>query len=134
MKNLFKLVFAGVAALILAGCSTVKMPSEDIEVPEKFADIISVLRNPNLSPGSKEKYEAACELNKKVDLYFTRETITVNKLFYHRDVKVKYLGEKRPVYIFEYSYGNKSITFRFFAIELPEEAAQPITRVEIVEK
>lgn len=130
MKAFFSILLTGVLALTFAGCSTVssnRLPSEDIEVFEKYGDIIAILRNPKISPNSKEKYNAARELIKKVDLHFTRETKTVDKLFYYRDAAADGLHTETPVFTFTYRYGNDFIRFRFFTCRMF------VTRVEITE-
>ena len=42
-----------------------RLPSEDLEVKQECADIISVLQDPNLGCNSKEKYKAAKKLLEK---------------------------------------------------------------------
>ena len=130
MKALFQVLCVAVLALFFAGCNSVssnRLPSEDIEVFEKHSDIIAILRNPKISPNSKEKYFAAKELLKYVDLHFTRETKTVNKLFYHRDAEADGLHTETPVFTFTYRYGNDFIRIRFFTFRMF------VTRVEITE-
>ena len=127
MKPWLTGVLALFVAAIFCGCATEKLPSEDIEVLTKYADIIKVLRSPSIPPNSKEKYEAAKELIEHVDLYFTRETKTVDTLFYHRDAMIDAPGDK-PVFTFIYSWKNRSLRIRFFTCRMF------ITRVEIVEK
>ena len=78
------------ALLFNAGCTTAKLPSEDIEVPVKYRDIIAILKSDKFPSDSKEKYEAARELISKVDLYYTRELKTVNELFNYKDMLVEY--------------------------------------------
>ena len=113
--------------LVLAGCAT-KLPSEDIEVLSEYSDIIRVLRDPKLTPNSKEKYEAACKLVDKVDLYFTRETGTVNKLFYYRDAYVDKANSDTPVFTFSYTWRGNLLRIRFFTYKMF------VTRVEITRK
>ena len=129
MKKLFSIATALLFSLLLPGCIyTEKLPSEDIEVLEKYADIIAILRNEKLPANSKEKYDAARELVKYVDLHFTRETRTVNNLFYHRDAQVDGLNTETPTFTFLYQYRNNYIRIRFFTCRMF------ITRVEISEK
>ncbi len=115
--------------LLATGCATSdnRLPAEDIEVFEKHADLISILKNPQLSPNSKEKYEAALELTRCVDLSFLRETSTVDKLFYHRDAQIDGIDTDTAIFTFTYRYGNDFIRFRFFTCRMF------ITRVEIKE-
>ena len=127
-KLLFPLCFI-FATIILAGCNSVgKLPAEDIEVLDKYADTIEILRNPQIPANSKEKYDAARYLVRHVDLHFTRETKTVNDLFYYRDAQIDGLDTETPVFTFLYQYRDNNIRIRFFTCRMF------ITRVEISEK
>ena len=128
MKNRFFFMLALGAVFLLCGCATEKLPSEDIEVLTKYADIIKVLRSPTLRPNTREKYEAAKKLIEHVDLYYTRETGTVNKLFYYRDAMIDAPGSDNPVFTFIYEWQDRSLRIRFFTFRMF------VTRVEIVEK
>jgi len=128
MKRAFISVLAAVAAWFCGGCATEKLPSEDIEVLTRYADIIKVLRSPSLPPNTKEKFEAAQELIKHVDLHYTRETGTVNRLFYYRDAMIDAPGTDNPVFTFIYEWQNRVLRIRFFTYRMF------VTRVEIVEK
>ena len=68
MKKLLLAACISSFALCFSGCFSVdKLPSEDIEVLDKYADTIAILRNEKLLPNSKEKYDAALdELEKLV--------------------------------------------------------------------
>ncbi len=128
MKNILKITLMSFLVLLASGCVTDdRLPSEDIEVLEKHADLIRVLKDPQISPNSKEKYEAAVELARRVDLTYTRETATVDKLFYHRDAQVDGIDTDTAVFTFTYRYGNDYIRFRFFTCRMF------VTRVEIKE-
>ncbi len=128
MKKLFFLFSLVISALFFSGCATTeKMPAEDLEVFEKYSDTIQILRNPRIPPNSKEKYEAAKELNDKVELHLLRETATVDKLFYYRDAEADGLDGENPTFTFMYQYENKFIRFRFFTYKMF------ILRVEIKE-
>ena len=128
MKNILKITLMSFLILFASGCVTDdRLPSEDIEVLEKHADLIRILKNPQISPNSKEKYEAAVELTRRVDLTYTRETATVDKLFYHRDAQVDGIDTDTAVFTFTYRYGNEYIRFRFFTCRMF------VTRVEIKE-
>ena len=85
--GLSSLAFAA-GLLLVCGCSTLKIPSEDLEVADLCADEIAVLRDPKLSPMSREKYEAAKALIAKVDFSYTRETKTLNDILYYGDAAV----------------------------------------------
>ena len=127
MKSFLTLALFVSVSLLFTGCATEKLPSEDIEVLEKYSDIISVLKNPAIPPNSKEKYDAAKKLLKYVDLRYTRETATVNKLFHYGDAAVDAPNAKDPVFTFNYQYQNKYVRIRFFTCMMF------ITRVEIKE-
>jgi len=102
------------AAILAAGCaSTEKMPAEDIEVPVKFASIINVLRDPNLPPNGPEKFAAAKKLNDVVDLTITRETKTLNDIFYHGDAIIDNPAAQERSITFNYQQGDHYIRFRF---------------------
>lgn len=111
-----------------SGCATVKLPSEDIEVLTKYSDIIAILKSDKFSADSKEKYDAAKELAEKVDLYYTRELSTVNKLFNYKDMLVDARDNDNPVFSFNYRYRDHYIRFRFFSHKMF------VTRVEVTEK
>ena len=130
MKKLLNAAALVSVMLLLSGCFTVseKLPSEDIEVLSKYSDTISILRNSKISPDSEEKYEAARYLIRHVDLHFTRETKTVNNLFYHRDAQVDGLHTETPTFTFLYQYRNNYVRIRFFTCRMF------VTRVEITEK
>ena len=110
-KSLFAAFFA---LLFAAGCATTeKMPAEDIEVPTKFASIVNVLRDPSLPPNSSEKYAAAKRLNEVVDLTITRETKTLNDIFYHGDALIDSPTAQERNITFNYPQGDHYIRFRF---------------------
>ena len=125
---LFVFLFAAAAVLLLPGCATDKLPSEDIEVLEKHSDIIAILKSDNFPADSKEKYEAAKKLVRKVDLYYTRELKTVNSLFNYKDMLVDAQNQDNPVFSFNYRYRDHYVRIRFFSHKMF------VTRVEITEK
>ena len=128
MKHAAMQVLLVLAFIFCAGCvSTDRLPSEDIEVLTVHKDLIAILRNPDISPDSQAKYEAAKELIRKVDLTFTRETATVDKLFYYKDAQIEGLNTEEPIFTFVYRYGNDFVSIRFFTCRMF------ITRVEIKE-
>ena len=113
---MLKHLFAAVSAVILlCGCSSVddRMPSEDIEVPVKYQDIISILKNPRLSTNSKEKYDAICDLIEVVDFSFTRETKTINDLLYYGDAAVDFPNAESRTIVFNYQYKNRFVRLIF---------------------
>ena len=129
MKKLLLTACTALAVFCISGCVSIeKLPSEDIEVLDKYADTIAILRNEKLLPNSKEKYDAARYLVRHVDLHFTRETKTINNLFYYRDAMVDGLNTETPVFTFRYQYLDNQIIIRFFTCRMF------VTRVEISEK
>ena len=129
MNKYFRFFSIFATAVILCGCQVVeKMPSEDIEVPKKYSKIISVLKNPEKTPDSREKYEAAKELIRCVDLTYTRETATIDKIFYHRDALVDNFQSDKPTFTFNYRYRDNMVRIRFFTYKMF------VTRVEVTEK
>ena len=129
MNSPFFTVFLSAAALFfVSGCTTVKLPSEDIEVLEKHRDIIAILKSDKFPADSKEKYEAAKELISKVDLYYTRELKTVNALFNYKDMLVDGKDRDNPVFSFNYRYRDNYVRIRFFSHKMF------VTRIEITEK
>ncbi|MBQ7207851.1 MAG: hypothetical protein IJS01_08650 [Lentisphaeria bacterium] len=119
---------AAAAVLLLAGCATERLPSEDIEVPVVCADIIKVLKDPSIGPNSRQKYEAAKALVKKVDLTFTRETSTLNEIFYHKDALIDFPDLPDRTITFNYQYRDNYIRFQFRTFR------NFVTRVDITEK
>ena len=103
------------AVLLFSGCRSVdnRMPSEDIEVPKKFHDIIMILKDPHLSSNSQEKYEAVKDLLKVVDLSFTREIKTVNDIFYHGDAAIDVPSAEQRTVVFNYQYKNDYVRLIF---------------------
>ena len=116
---MFKKFLVGVvvfcAAVIFCGCRSAdnRMPSEDIEVPKRYSDIIMILKDPNLSPNSLEKYEAAKDLIKSVDLTFTREIKTVNDMFYHGDAAIDTPASEQRTVMFNFQYKNDYVLLIF---------------------
>ncbi len=127
-KIVVSLLILGVA--LLAGCrSEVEvLPSEDLEVFKFYPELIRTLQNPNLSPSSKEKYEAAHEIIKKVDFTFTREAKTLNDIFYHGDAMIDPPNNPEHTISFNYQYGDRYVRLRFFMYR------NFVTRVEITDK
>lgn len=114
---MFRISFFAVlfAALFVCGCSSMdnRMPSEDIEVPVKYNDIIAILKNPQLSTNSKEKYDAICDLIKVVDFSFTRETKTINDLLYYGDAAIDFPNAESRTIVFNYQYQNRFVRLIF---------------------
>ena len=128
-------LFIAVAAVVfLCGCSSVdnRMPSEDIEVPVKYQDIITILKNPQLSTNSKEKYEAICDLIKVVDFSFTRETKTINDLLYYGDAAIDFPNAESRTIVFNYQYRTKFVrlvfvTMRNFVLRTEIKTEEDVT-------
>jgi hypothetical protein len=112
---MLKHLFAAAAIVLVCGCSSVdnRMPSEDIEVPVKYQDIISILKDPKLSTNSKEKYDAICDLIDVVDFSFTRETKTINDLLYYGDAAVDFPNAETRTIVFNYQYRNRFVRLIF---------------------
>ena len=128
MKKFFFLTVLTFAAVLLSGCTFERLPSEDLEVLTECADLISVLKNPNLSANSKEKYDAARKLVKKVDFSFTRETKTVNDIFHHKDAMIDFPSLPDRTITFNYQYQDHYIRFQFRTFR------NFVLRVDITEK
>ncbi len=126
MKMTLWTVLAAVSAFAMTGCSTPKLPSEDIEVPVLYADAIAVLKS-NLPANSREKYEAAKYLLDKVDFSFTREVQTLDKIFNPRDAFVDRPKSAEQMIMFYFQYKNKSVRFCFYRY------IDVVTKVEIIE-
>ena len=123
MKKVFSIFFTFLTIFFISGCVSERLPSEDLEVLEKHADLISILKNPNYRSNSKEKYEAIKKFIKVVDLSFTRETKTVNELFYHGDAIIDMPNAESRNITFNYQYGNRFVritfyTFRYFVLRV----------------
>lgn len=113
--GIFVLVFS-VAAMMLTGCRTKRLASEDLEVQELYADDIAVLKDPNLHCNSKEKYEAAKHLVSKVDFTMTRESKTLDELLYYGDAIVGTPGQEVREVAFQYEYQDKIVRLTFMLV------------------
>jgi hypothetical protein len=128
-----KLLIAVILGCLFAGCNSItygtgKMPAEDIEVPVKYSRIIKVLKDPSIPVNSREKYYAAKELIKHVDMTITRETKTLNDIFYFGDAIVDDMRVEDPTISFNYQYENHYIRFSFATYR------NFVLRVDITEK
>ncbi len=103
----------GLAILVLAGCATKRLPSEDLEVPELYPEEIAILKNPSISTNSKEKYDAIKRLIAKVDFSFTREAKTIDTLLYHGDGMVDVPDDEKRTITFNYQYGDRYVRLVF---------------------
>ena len=116
MKFCFSLLLCAFSALLLifnSGCATEMLPSEDIEVFEKHKDIIEVLKSNKFSADSKEKYEAALSLSKKVDFSYTRTVKFLSTIFLDSDARVNRQDESSMVIIMYYPYKDGFVSFEF---------------------
>ena len=115
--------------LMFVGCGSVeKLPAEDLEVPQFYGDLIKVLKDPNLRPNSKEKYEAAKELIRHVDFEFTREVKTLNEIFYYRDAIIDTPDQADRTITFYYPYSGHSVRLTFYTYK------NAVLRVKVDEK
>lgn len=128
MKKFFFLTALTTVVLMFSGCSTERLPSEDLEVPVVCADLIKVLKDPQLSANSKAKYDAARELVKRVDFSFTRETKTINDIFFHKDALIDFPNLPDRTITFNYQYQDHYIRFQFRTFR------NFVLRVDITEK
>ena len=114
------MLLAGV--FFASGCRSTdnRMSAEDIEVPKKYHDIISILKDPHYSSNSREKYEAVRDLLKVVDLSYIRELKTVNELFYHGDARLVPAATQHGTeeYLFNFQHKNSYVRLRFVAYKM----------------
>ncbi len=113
MKKFLFMLFCS-AMVLFGGCvSRERLPAEDLEVPVVCADEILILRNPNIPPNSKEKYDAIKRMLRKVDFTFTRETKTLNALLYHGDGTVDVPNQRSRTITFNYQYEDHYVRLSF---------------------
>lgn len=105
-----------------------RLPAEDLEVPQLYADLILTMKNPRLPSNSREKYETIKKLLKKVDYTFTRETKTLNELFYYGDAIIDSPAAVDRTITFNYQYNNHYVRLIFYTYGIF------VTGVEIIEK
>lgn len=105
-----------------------RLPSEDLEVTQRYADLISVMKDPKLHSNSREKYETIKKLLTKVDYTFTRETKTLNELFYYGDAIIDSPSAVDRVITFNYQYNNHYVRLIFYTYGIF------VTGVEIIDK
>ena len=125
-KTLVLFVFLSV---IFSGCASLKrLPSEDIEAPVLHARLISILKDPQLRPNSKEKYDAIRALIKKVDFTFTRETRTLNEYFAPQDAIIDLPEASDRRIAFNYQYRDRYVRLTFYT------SREFVYRVDILDK
>ncbi len=127
MKQSLLLLVAAALLSLIAGCTTTKIPSEDIDVLKIYRPEIAVLHS-SLPPNSKEKYEAAKVLADNVDFSFTRSVQTLDEIFSAVDARVDVPNAADQMLMFYYQYRDHSIRFCFYRY------GDTITKVEIIEK
>lgn len=110
LKKVVSLITIGVI-IALTGCTTKMIPAEDPKVVTMFAKEVSVLQDPYLPSNSKEKYEAAKALAKKVDFSYVRNVKTLETIFLPADAMRNPNGTEVAFY---YPYRENSVRFRFF--------------------
>ena len=93
------------------------MPSEDLEVLQFYQKEIAVLKNPEILPNSKAKYEAAKSLVEKVDFTFTRETKTLNDIFFFGDAIISSETDPDRTIAFNFQYGNNYVRLIFYCYD-----------------
>ena len=123
-----KLLLLIILSLVFSGCATKPLPSEDIEAPKLYARWINVLKDPELKPNSKEKYEAVRQLIKRVDFSFTRETKTINEFFAPQDAIIDLPQAVDRRITFNYQYRDNYVRLTFFTYR------EFVVRVDISEK
>ena len=122
-------MFVLCACAASAGCGGVeRLPAEDLEVPQFYGDLIKVLKDPNLRPNTKEKYEAAKELIRHVDFEFTREVKTLNEIFYYRDALIDTPTHEDRTITFYYPYEGHFVRLTFYTYK------NAVLRVRVDEK
>ena len=117
MKKSQTFLFASLLTLLFAGCTTERLPSEDLEVLQFYKKEIAILKNPKILPNSKEKYQAAKSLVEKVDFTFTRETKTLNDIFYFGDAILSSDTAAERTIAFNFQYGNNYVRLMFYCYD-----------------
>ncbi len=118
-KSIFKrIILLLVVVLGTASCQTFKsqknlLPAEDIEVPVIYAAQIAVLKDPNLPPNSREKYEAAKVLAENVDFTFARNVAVLDTFFLRQDSQRKNIDSRTEAFILYYPFEEHYVAFRF---------------------
>jgi hypothetical protein len=124
----YGVLFLTLLSLMISGCATKRLPSEDIEAPRLNASLIEILKDPQIPVNSKEKYDAIRALLKKVDFSFTRETKTINEFLSPRDAIIDLPEAVDRRITFNYQYQNKFVRLVFFTYR------NFVVRVDIIEK
>ncbi len=104
-------VIIGGLLLSAAGCRT-KLPAGDVDIYKHFAPEISVLKDPNLSPNTLDKYNAACVIAQNVDFSYLRDIPSMVAIFGQKD-GARGVFEGQEYILYTYKFKNRSIQFRF---------------------
>ena len=115
MKKIIFKTFALMAVILLStSCNSVtKLPAEDIEIFNVCKEEIAILKNPRLSARSKEKYDAAISLSRKVDFSYVRTVEFLGKVFSEKDAKINKIDNNVYTVVVYYQYKNKYISYEF---------------------
>ena len=124
----YGVLFLTLLSLMISGCATKRLPSEDIEAPRLYASLIETLKDPRIPTNSKVKYDAIRALMKKVDFTFTRETKTINEFLAPGDAIIDLPDAVDRRITFNYQYQNKFVRLVFFTYR------NFVVRVDIIEK
>ena len=115
MKKIIFKTFALMAVILLStSCNSVtKLPAEDIEIFNACKEEIAILKNPRISARSKEKYDAAISLSRKVDFSYVRTVEFLGKVFSEKDAKINKIDNNVYTVVVYYQYKNKYISYEF---------------------
>ena len=128
-RSILSLMFALGAGILFSDCESVeRLPAEDLEVPQFYGHLIQVLKDPNLRPNSREKYEAAKELIRHVDFEFAREVKTLNEIFYYGDALIDTPDQEDRTIIFYYPFEGHFVRLTFYTYK------NTVLRVKVDEK
>ena len=117
-KIILNVVVLLTLVFMCSSCTTTPMlPAEDIEIFNTCKQEIAILKNPRISARSKEKYEAAHSLRKKVDFSYTRTIDFLGKVFLDKDARVTNLENNVFSIVVYYQYQDKYISFEFKRFE-----------------
>lgn len=111
MKHFYMLILC-LLTLLAAGCRSM-LPAEDIKIFEVCKEEIAVLKNPRIPRNSKEKYEAALSISKKIDFSYTRTVKFLGKIFLDSDARVNRQGDGSMVILMYYPYEDNFVSFEF---------------------
>ena len=117
-KIILNVLVSIIVTVMCSSCTTtLKLPAEDIEIFNTCKQEIAILKNPRISARSKEKYDAARSLSKKVDFSYTRTIDFLGKVFLDQDARVTNLENNVFAIVVYYQYQDKYISFEFKRFE-----------------